>query len=596
MRPRLPRAEDTWTPADCESVRELARAYAPSLVFAENEQFFPVLAESWLSHTSYGPWPSSLPSGIDNFLVNDERQRGTALVRSERDGDDLDIDRLAGAPNPNGRPLQFGTDQNDLYAIGRPSYRGPSGTALDLVFGGWTDDERTTGDREYIYSQFSEFADAMNPTKAATWRTEPRQNWATKWVPQPPTPTVYAEVDWTGRFPAIDEANNLGDFAPAPDDHKNRRLDSYLQISYYYFFPMREPADSDADPGATLARCEGQWQAATVIFETNREYYKEYNDEDRPEGLSFREEPVALVLSHQQDGTPKARTIDWDDVERFPLEHTDKNETLPSTSPIIYVGKGTHTFLHEPVNGGNPYTESGDGGGSGTSADDLGTEEFTEGSVVGLLIWMFLAIVLAVLASMGLYWALTSIGSLLLAIGAAVVLIAILVILLVIFIVALLSLIGQASSSGDEPHQRSENEEATGDGAAATPPASETDGDPGPVDDPDPSGGHDDPTRTGSDIEAGGYPSGVGDHSGSNAASFDVRVVDRLNEHDMTDFPPEPGRCERPTWWQFSGRWGIPVSVREDAGWTSGQRRIDGDGRSWAYWHAVAFDTHLSTE
>lgn len=596
MRPRRPREENEWVRADCDAVQELAQAYAPTLAFSEEERFFPILAESWLSHSSYGQWPSDEPDGMSHLLPTDGANRGTALIETETDGDTLDVNRVAGAPNHAGRPLQLTTDTSDPHAIGRPDRRGEAGTDLSLVFGGWSEPDRTAGDEGYLASVFSEFAGAMNPTDAIEWDDPPRPTWPTMWVPQPPTPTVYAEVEWTGRFPDIDEAGDLGDFAPGADDRDNTRLDGYLQITYHYLFPMRRPGDTEAPEGEQVARSESQWQAATVVFETRRETHKELNEEGRPEGLQFREPPVAVVLSHQLDADTKAEVVGWEDdgLERFQLESADSEREYASTSPIVYVGRGTHSFFPEPVDGGNPYTDDGDEAESG--AEDLGTDEFEDeggvgGFLLALLVILAALLVLAALAVAA--WALLAALSAVLAVAAIVVL-AVLAILTIIAGLAWLE--DWFDNDGKEPHRRSANEEATGDGSAGAPPPTETDGSRGPSGDQRDSGGHDDPSREGSVVDSGGYASGVGGPRGHNAASFDVRVVDRVNPHDETGFPPPPGNCERPTWWAFTGNWGAPVSVREDAGWTWGPQRVDEHGRSWSYWHAVVFDQYLSRE
>lgn len=610
MRPRLPREPDEWVSADCETVRELARAYAPTLAFSENEQFFPILAESWLSHSSYGPWPSEDATGMSHLLSDDEANRGTALVRPDADGDTLDIDRIAGAPNPAGQPLQFSTDGSDPNAIGRSDRRGAAGSDLALVFGGWKNADRTAGDESYLFGTFSEFAGAMNPTDAAEWTAPPRPTWPTMWVPQPPTPTVYAEIEWTGRFPDLDEAGDLGDFAPGANGEDNDRLDGYLQVTYHYLFPMRRP-ESGGPEGEGVAKSESQWQAATVVFEARRPDDGELNEEGRPKRLRFREPPVAVVLSHQLDADTKADVIAWDDddLERFELQNPDAGTEHASTSPVIYVGEGTHTFLPNPVSGENPYTDGtggDDAAGGGSGADDIGTDEFEDEGGVGGFFLALLVILLALLVIGGLlagaYYLFMAAASLLAAALAVAAIVVLAVLALLTLIVGIAWLEDWFDNDGKSPHRRSSNEEATGDGSAAAPEPTETDGTPGPTGDSGGTGGaggdggHDDPTREGSDVDAGGYASGSGGQRGHNTASFDVRVVDRVNAHDETGFPPQPGHCERPTWWGYTGHWGVPVSVREADGWRWGPRRIDEYGRSWSYWHAVVFDQYLSRE
>ena len=612
MRPRLPRNPDEWVTADCAAVRELARSYAPTLAFSEDEEFFPILAESWLSHSAYGQWPTDDTNGMSHLLPTDTANRGTALVDATTEGDSLTVNRIAGAPNPAGQPLQFSTDSNDPNAIGRPDRRGAEGADLSLVFGGWADADRTAGDEAYLASTFSEFAGAMNPTDAAEWEAPARSTWPTMWVPQPPTPTVYAEIDWTGRFPDLDEAAELGDFAPGPNGQDNDRLDGYLQVTYHYLFPMRRPSKSGGPEAGGVARSESQWQAATVVFEARRPDDSQLNEEGRPEELQFREPPVAVILSHQLDAETKADVVAWDDeiLERFEIENPKTGTEYASTSPVIYVGEGTHTFLPEPTSGENPYTggtgvDDSSGNSGGSSADDIGTDDFQDEGGVGGFFLALLVILLALLLLWGLiagaYYLFTIAAGILAALAvAAIVVLA--VIALLVLIAGLAWLEDWFDSGGKSPHRRSSNEEATGDGSAAAPPPTETDGSRGPPSDSSDSGGapgsggHDDPTREGSDVDAGGYASGAGGQRGHNQASFDVRVVDRVNTHSATGFPPEPTDCERPTWWGYTGTWGAPVSVREEERWTWGPQRVDEHGRSWSYWHAVVFDQYLSRE
>lgn len=605
MRPRLPRGEGEWVGADCDALQELAQAYAPTLAFASGERFYPVLAEAYLAHTSYGPWPADsdpeADTGMHHLLPVDEAQRGTALVHADRSATGLGVTKVGGAPNARGRPLQLSTDATDPDAIGRGDFQGSSGSDLHLVFGGWADLERTHGDEAYVASVFSEFGDAMNPTEAVTWQDPARANLATPWIPQPVTPTTYAEVVWSGQFPDLDAAAALGDFAGAPDDGDNRRLDEVLQVTYHYLFPVRRPARDDVPPGERITSFEGQWQAVTVVFAARSSGKLAEGESGPPAGLQFREPPLAAVLSNQMDADTRCETFGWDSLDKFPLTLTGTTRGLASTSAVVYVGQGTHTFLPRPASGEDPYGRP-DGS---SDADDLGTGDFEDEGGVGGFFWALLDIlIIIVLLALGVA-VLAGIAALIaLALAAAaVVFVAIGIVALVVFaILAILAIIvGIAwledwfDDDGKEPHRRKSNEEATGDGTAAEPPPTETDGNPGPpAAGTPPSGGHDDPSRTGSDVEAGAYASGVGAPRGHNHASFDVRVIDQVNEHALTPFPPPAARCERPVWWDYRGAWGVPVHVRESSGWANGRPRVDEHGRSWAYWHAVRLDEYLS--
>ena len=84
----------------------------------------------------------------------------------------------------------------------------------------------------------------------------------------------------------------------------------------------------------------------------------------------------------------------------------------------------------------------------------------------------------------------------------------------------------------------------------------------------------------------------TGSPTGQATVSFDVRLVDRVFHDDErpTGYPSETP-CESPTWWDYSGGWGIKVLNGFGSGWENGTRRIDEHGRSWAYWNGLRLST-----
>ena len=74
---RDPRSANDMVRATCENLRELAAAYSPILRFDDRERLFPILAESWLTHTTSAGWEADEVEEDDVLL--DAWRRGTAL-------------------------------------------------------------------------------------------------------------------------------------------------------------------------------------------------------------------------------------------------------------------------------------------------------------------------------------------------------------------------------------------------------------------------------------------------------------------------------------------------------------------------------------
>lgn len=611
MAPRLWRRRDDVPEATCDVLRELCAAYAPTLVFDGDEHFFPILAEAYLAHTSYGPWPTGTiqQSALDDLVASDAHHRGTALIRVEGSVDD--ITHVAGPPNAHGRHLQFNGTSTDAEALGRPDRTGPTSGDLHLVAGGWLDDARDAGDEQYLGDLFSELADAMNPEDGRAWSDPARANLGTLWVQQPVNPTTYAEVDWVGAKTDLAAAGDLPDFAPALDGEPIDRLDGFLQVTYHYLFPVRRPADPAALGLDTVARLEGQWQAVTLYFEVV-EQTGTNPETGRPEQVWFAEPPRHVALSNQLDAERRADVHEWEDVEKFQITVPPALSTVAavpsdeqfadSTSAVIYVGRGTHAFFIQPVDGNSPYDQD-----PPAPSEDIDEEDFTDewgvgGFFLALLVMLLVIVVLVGLGILvgalagfllGLAGALALIGAALAII--AVIAIAVLVILAIIAMFAWLE--DWFDSDGDAPHQHQGNEESNPSGSAGEPPPTSSDGTPGPSEDSVANGGTVDPDETterdDSVTSSGTYASGTGAPDGHDAAPFDVRVIDNLHRHIATGFPPDPGTCELPHWWDYRGSWGVPVYTSEARRWRSGMPRRDVEGRDWGYWHAVELDVHL---
>ena len=159
---------------------------------------------------------------------------------------------------------------------------------------------------------------------------------------------------------------------------------------------------------------------------------------------------------------------------------------------------------------------------------------------------------------------------------------AMLALLALLFMLAwLISLIWDAVNlaSGDPVPSHEANDEANGDGGQA-----------GSIDEP-PAGGSSGPDPSAS--QPPGTPN-AGSPTGRDIVSFDVRVVDMLNEADERTSFPSDSFCEHPYWWEYTGSWGINVAPACDNDWESGTRRIDEFKRSWGYWNALRMLTFVN--
>jgi hypothetical protein len=97
------------------------------------------------------------------------------------------------------------------------------------------------------------------------------------------------------------------------------------------------------------------------------------------------------------------------------------------------------------------------------------------------------------------------------------------------------------------------------------------------------------PDSSGDIAEAGG-PAATGNKGASSAPTgsngavpIDLTVISTL---------AGDGQCAPPPWWGFPGRWGVAVTSGE-AGWDSGGRLMDFQGRNRAYWNTVALQSQV---
>jgi hypothetical protein len=224
--------------------------------------------------------------------------------------------------------------------------------------------------------------------------------------------------------------------------------------------------------------------------------------------------------------------------------------------PVLYVASGTHRhwFAPEP---GVTFDPS-------TTAPGTTVVTATPSEHPGREVWLIWSAALAVAAplifSFGPFGPLIALAVALLALA-----------FLIAWLISLIwEAINQASGSPIPDAPQVDNPAGDGPGtggeeeSAGPTPANAPQGASGPAG-PDPGAGN------------------TGSPTGRDVVDFDVRVVDMLN-----------GADHAPAWWQFTGGWGVDIPDDLAGGWDSGTRRLDEQGRSWAYWHALRLLTVMN--
>lgn len=532
---------------DDKELEMLARRFHPVLRFHEEERFYPLLAEAWLTTATNGVWPESPHRAVQlRTRPDDPFRRGAALCRAEPRMPS--IDPVSGAPVSGDRPLTFELGTADPLAM-VSSLVASLGSEGFLDVGGWrtdTSEPFLEGDVEYLAQLVSELASGVNPR--IPWTPPdggPLIPW--QWAAQPTHPTMYCEVTWGGAWPRRAVRNSAPEF-PAGESS----LDQTIALTYHLLYAAR-------DPGGGGRRSEGQWEAITLFFRA--EVSTRTDGELVPRRGGIAEEPFAVVVSQGQDRATGAR---FTDVRPY-----DRCERL-GVRPVIYVTRGSHRNLFEPVSG-----ETFDPGQHGPHAPDTTVHDEEPGSWKGVDGYLILAGILLALAVL-LAWLLASV------IGwiAAIVVAAILVILaLILFIMWIVSACdedsdedaGEQVSPGPEPNEAGSTGPQSGGDGSEEPSA------PGPGSAGGPGAG------AGPSV---GLPNS-GSPTGQETTFPDVRIVERLFEdgasRDATPFPAERV-MENPTWWDFRGRWGVRVRPAPISGtWESGWQRVDERGRDWGY-------------
>jgi hypothetical protein len=515
------------TPATPANLRKLAARFQPSFNFSTGERFFPIQAESWLSHLSYAPWQPNDDAGIAPETDNPAgpHHRGTAILQSEHQSTPpFGIVRKGGGPNAAGRPLALSGNSED--SIGATAYRYPAAPdELFLSFGGWADPTLRAGNADYLTAGFSELASAMDPMHP--WiGFEQSANRPIIWHPQPTAPTVYAEAEWAGMYARLDASpdfraanGNRSSFGGVVDADA---LEKLLVITYHLLFPMR---DVGGDPGAVSAgNAEGQWEAVSLFF-TGRTTGPATTGSRRPAFELDDTGPLAIAFS-------RSRRLDRFGVDAYPYFFTTKTD---GGNPTVFVSLGAHRLSLFPPNEETPDFASGSGAGGAASSDtrldatDPGKGDFP-GDELLLVAGLALASPLLLLA-----W----------------------------LISLFLGLNNEASTESEGP--------ATG------VPTPEGDGG-GPI------GAASEGAAPGTRLSDG---TRVDDPALTILRFIDLLMDDPPKTSwpegaDPRDPPPD---VEYPTWWDFGGRWGI--EVEPGGGWSPGDRRIDRLGRTLGFFNAV---------
>lgn len=576
------------TQLDPKFVRKLAHDLLPNLRFSDRERYYPVRAETWLTHTTSAPWPAGKEDeGVDDVasLPVDDRRRGTAVVSADKLLQHLT--HAGGPPNLADEALRLSPKTDDPESIAWTGYRDGKSDWF-LSFAGWADAAKREkgGDLDYLYDAFSELASSIDHRLA--WRPlSPRGNRPSFAHPQPPSPATYCEVDWAGVHPRA-SMNGGHDFGP----QLVHDLDGFLQVTYYYLFPARQPL---ADPPqAEMKPIEGQWAAVSLFLKARAG--EQHDEHGRPITVDvISTVPEWVVFSYDPgDGYPtaKAYSTSGAPVEKFV-------NAAGRFCVSAYVGAGSHRLFpapngETPLGASDPWPSLNYDPGSDVEAflTPLVIALAPAEAVGALVAWLSGSgtagdVVTAVIVVVAL------VVGLILATVATVVILAI--ILLLCFLVWLFLQLAElwdddASPSdvpagGDPPSQPggSAGDPANGDPAPAGGGQAPPGGAPGgPNSTPDgPGGGFSgDPT--------GWWPTNEGSAIGADASFFDVMIISRIQPIVKKDPTLAP-----PSWWDYPGRWGIKIPEQANAEWESGTRRTDLNGRSWAYWNALALVDHL---
>jgi hypothetical protein len=537
------------------TITALLQQFQPVLFFDPTEQFFPAVAEEVLAHQSTESWAKV-----------ETHQRGTAVLVTPLTATSYAASNVeAGVDDPSGAPLTF--DATVPNGIGQP-FAFTSQQDLFLDCAGWDDTASevqpgepayTTGSIEYLQPLFSGLGNAMNSAlPVSTPQPPPKFS-----IPRSTSPTIYAELDWAGRYPVIDQARlqligGVADFPPSMSTSGTAEpgpftgLNNYLALTYYLFYPAMETSPvAMPDLGANRLR-EGQWEAITIFLKGDPDFGVT-DPQGRPDfslGLSSVFVPLPALtprfLAYSQGYTLGDDNFNPLSAEVRPWPDPMNLTALPvsilaGTHPVAFVTAGTHRNLFSIDATVTPGTSSPDTALNTTGAATMGAA----GSALGICAGVLLATPPPVNAA----------GFVICVIVAA-------VIFLIGLILFILSFLFPSTTQSTETPQSTQpgTDVARDDGPAAIPALSGT-------------------TVT------------------TNASSVAQPTLRLISEYGfdptppITGYPlpsplPSTGGIEMPSWWSFAGRWGVRITPLASGEWDSGSRRTDPFGRTRAYWNA----------
>lgn len=525
--------------------------FQPFFFFDPTEQFFPAVAEEFLNHQA-----------MENWATFDTHQRGSAVLLAPLQATSYNAAEVrAGWDDPNGSPLTF-TGLGGS-GIGQTFKYDPKENDLFVDCAGWDDTAGevdmgapayTTGSIEYLQPLFSALGHAMN-TAIPVLEPSPAPKFS---FSRSTTPTIYAELDWAGRYPLIDEQRverigGVADFPPAIGSQGQPEplsaLNNYLALTYYLFYPAMEASPVAApNPDADRYR-EGQWEAVTIFLKGDPDFGTTDSD-GRPD--------FSYTFSQSQGKPPELRGLTprflaystgyglGDDnfnplsatVQPWPDGVSQTTAAVAGSHPLAFVTAGTHRNLFSIDATVTPGTSQPNTALNTTGAALLGIAGSALGICVGYVAalstpagtaWVVCIVVSAILAFIGL-------------------------------ILFLLSFLFPSTTPQTETPQS---------------------------------------TQPGSDVARDDGPAAIPATSGltTNASSVVEPILRLVSEYvfdptpPITTYPlpsplPSPAPIEMPIWWSFPGRWGVRVTPMASGTWDSGTRRTDPNGRTRAYWNA----------
>jgi hypothetical protein len=542
------------------NITQLLQLFQPGLFFDPTEQFFPAVAEEVLAHQATESWTAI-----------ETHQRGTAVLLAPLTASSYDAAEVqAGVDDPNGAPLTFnavaptGIGQPFTYSVNQQDLfldcAGWDDTATEVLPGGTA---YTTGSVEYLQPLFSELGNAMNSSIQVS-SPDPTPIVG---VPRSTTPTIYAELDWAGRYPVIDQ-NRVDQIGGQPDFPSSlsgkgqpgplSALNNYLSLTYYLFYPaMQTSPAGPPEPEVDRIR-EGQWEAITIYLKGDPDF-GDTDGEGRPDfpftiadnpelaaGLPILRGLTPRYLAYSQGYSLGDDNFNPLSAEVRPWPSAQSPANLPVTvvggsHPLAYVSAGTHRNFYSIDATVTPGVSSPNTALNTTGAALMGAA----GSAMGICAGVLLATPPPV----------DVVGFVVCVIIAA-------VIFLLGLILFILSFLLSDTSPTTETVQSS---------------------------------------QPGSDVARDNGPSSLPSIPGvtitSNASSmvqptlrliseFEFDPTPPITTYPLPAPPPATGAIEMPSWWNFSGRWGVRITPLAAGTWDSGTRRTDPYGRTRAYWNS----------